>query len=230
MKFYFLIIVFFFYLNATAFGSERELVGNDIKRLASDLSCNADYQCKSVGYGSRSCGGFDDFIIYSTKSVNVDYMESLSKQYYELDEQYDSQTGGMSICPIEQPRVSACIYNSCVDLGDEPNSITVLHWAVTHNDVDLINQLINQGFDIDKQAGFRGDTALQYAIRMKKTFEMVKLLIDFGAEVNASKFPLEESRNTPLHIAVYTQQYELIKYLIALGANKNAGGKFTPYY
>jgi len=175
-----------------SFSSERELIGNEIKMLANDLSCDVDNECKTTGFGSRVCGGFDEYIIYSTKSVSFDYMESLSKQYYELDEQYDYQLGRMSICSLELPRVSACIYNKCVDLGDEPNSITVLHWAVLNNDIDLIHQLINEGFDINKKVGVREETALQYAIRMKKPFEIIQLLGDFGAEVNASNFPLEE--------------------------------------
>ena len=202
---------------------EREYLGEEIVALAHDLSCDLDSECRAVGFGNRVCGGFSEYIIYSTKSVDYEYIETLSSKYYELDKQHNLETGGSSICSITQPRVSACIYSKCIDLGDKLNAITPLHWAVVNKDIDLIYKLVQQGVDIDIQAGTFGDTPLQLAIRRNLSFELIKLLVDLGANINASKFPIDTSRNTPLHIAVYSKRYDLIKYLLDQGANKSAG-------
>ena len=210
--------------------SEREVLGEEIKGLASDLSCEINAHCQTVGFGSRSCGGFSEYIIYSTEAASVEKMEALTEKHYKLDKQHNMENGGASICSIEMPRVSSCIYSKCVDLGDEGNAITSLHWAVEKRDVDLIDKLVSQGENIDIKGARLGDTPLQYAIRIELPFEIIMYLVDLGADVNASNFPLDESRNTPLHIAVSTKRYDLVKYLVSLGADKKAGGKFTPYY
>jgi hypothetical protein len=210
--------------------NEREILAKKIKHLASNFSCDNDSECKTIGFGSRSCGGFETYLIYSTKSVNFDYMESLSRQYYKLDKQYQVENGGISICVSEQPRVSACIYKRCVDLGDKPNSLSKLHWAVENRDVGLIRTLVQQGVKIDIKAGALDLTPLQFAIWRKLPLDIIKLLVELGANINASNSSVDETRTTPLHLAASRKRIDIVKYLLVLGANKNAGGKYSPFY
>ena len=223
-----LVLIVMFPLSVIA-QSEREILEKEINALSSDLSCEIDTDCKTVGIGSRPCGGFNYFIIYSTKSVNANKMEGLSAKYYELDEQYNLDNKFGSICSMAMPKVAACILSKCVNLGSENNAITPLHWAVQNKNIELINSFVSQGVNINTKAGFLGDTPLQHAIRMKLPLEIIKLLVDLGANVNASKFPLEKSMNTPLHLAVSTKRYDLVKYLVEHGADKRAGGESSPY-
>lgn len=87
--------------------TEREHLQEEIKNLASNPYCNTTSDCKSIGFGHRSCGGFDAFLIYSTQSVGVEEMKGLSSRYYTLDEKYNRTQGGVSICAYETPKLTA---------------------------------------------------------------------------------------------------------------------------
>ena len=110
-------LVLIFY-NPFHIESERRLLGEEIKALTSNLSCQIDTDCKTVGFGSRPCGGFSEYIIYSTKSVGVQKMNRLSAKYYALDKQYNRANPKFSICALEMPKKSACIHSECIDLVD----------------------------------------------------------------------------------------------------------------
>ena len=209
--------------------SERELLRNEIALYSSDLSCNSNEDCKTVGIGDRPCGGYGEYIIYSTNAIAVEKMEDMASRYYELDRKYNSENMMSSICSVEMPRVSACIHAKCVDLGDEANAETPMHWAAYHQDVDLIDDLLSKGMDIDSKGRTLGQTALQSSIERGVPLEIVQELLNRGANVNASNHPIEESRRTPLHIAVLAERYDVIELLVRSGANKSAGD-YTPYY
>lgn len=210
--------------------SERKVLKQEIKGLASDLACKVSTDCNSIGFGSMSCGGYSDYIIYSTQSVSTQKMELLTQNYTELDEQYNEENNIMSVCSIVIPKISACLNSECVNLGDENNALSTLHWAAQEEDIDLIYNLVNQGVSIDVQAGTFGDTVLQHAIREQIPLEIIKLLVELGANVNATRFSLDKSRSTPLHISVSTRNYDALMYLVGHGADKSAGGETSPYY
>lgn len=95
--------------------SEREAVAKQIKALTADLSCDTNSQCLSVGFGSRACGGFDDYVIYSTKVVKTEQMKALSKKYFDLDKQYNIEKGRGSICVVEPVKKARCVQSKCVE-------------------------------------------------------------------------------------------------------------------
>jgi ankyrin repeat protein len=104
-----------------------------------------------------------------------------------------------------------------------------IHWATEREDSILIQKLLAEGADINSQSGDLNDTPLQHAIRYSTSLDIIKLLINSGANVNASQFPRDTSKHTALHLATRVQRSELIKYLIKHGADKSAGGSSTPY-
>ena len=209
--------------------SERELLRNEITLYSSDLSCNSNEDCKTVGIGDRPCGGYGEYIIYSTNTIAVEKMEDMASRYYELDRKFNADNMMLSICSVEMPRVSACIHAKCVDLGDEANAVTPMHWAAYRKDVDLIDDLLSKGMDIDIKGRTLGQTALQSSIERGVPLEIIQELLSRGANVNASNYPIEESRRTPLHIAVLAKRHDVIELLVRAGANKSAGD-YTPYY
>lgn len=136
--------------------TEREQLQEEIKYLASNPYCNTASDCKSIGYGHRSCGGFDAFLIYSTQSVSAEEMEGLSSRYYTLDEEYNRTQGGVSICAYEMPKLTACLNSKCIDL----RGFAPIHWATEKEESILIQKLHSEGADINSQSGDLNDTPL----------------------------------------------------------------------
>ncbi|EAX93452.1 hypothetical protein TVAG_347390 [Trichomonas vaginalis G3] len=64
-------------------------------------------------------------------------------------------------------------------------------------------------------------TPLHWAARMQNR-DMIKLLLDFGADPNIQDF----EGATPLHIAADTVSYDCVETLIIHGANPNIRNEF----
>lgn len=209
---------------------EIESLEQKIREQTKDLSCKSDADCRTLGVGHRVCGGYSKFIIYSENAVEPTKIKSLAERHYELESKYHRERGIGSICSVEQPRATACLKEKCVDLGDKLNAITPLHWAVKRKDRELIKKLVADGHQIDARGGPFGATPLEYAISQDRSLSLIEFLVNLGADVNGAKRPLSDSRNTPLHRAVKEGRHDIIKYLLKAGADRRAGGEYTPYY
>jgi ankyrin repeat protein len=99
-----------------------------------------------------------------------------------------------------------------------PNVIptTVLPAVVDWGYYPLIQDIINAGAEVDAPEGKTGRTALFVAVE-KKSKEAVKLLIDAGANVNASGAVI--SGKTALMAASRNNDLPMVRYLLELGAD-----------
>jgi serine/threonine protein kinase len=91
---------------------------------------------------------------------------------------------------------------SLLDRGVNPNAkdangSSLLHYAVTNNQVDIAKLLIDRGADIHAHYSKDGHTVLHLAI-LHQDGEMTKLLLDNKADSNAR----DNFNFTPLHVAV----------------------------
>ena len=77
---------------------------------------------------------------------------------------------------------------------------TTIHDAVRKNDIEMVNQLIKDGADINEVE--RSATALHYAVR-NENIDMMKLLISSGANIDAR---IDYSGWTPLFVAISRNQ------------------------
>jgi len=102
-----------------------------------------------------------------------------------------------------------------------------LRKAVRSADVEQVRTLLKQGIPISETDSL-GGTALHDAVWAGET-EIVKLLLDAGASVNASH---TEAGSTPLHYAIITNRVEIAELLIAKGADTKARyrGDATPLH
>ena len=89
--------------------------------------------------------------------------------------------------------------------------------AIKEGQTEKAINLINGGVDVNAIDREDWHTPLHFACKEGSKLEVVKALIDKGANVNAVG-----SEGTPLHLAKDT---DIIKLLINNGANVNAGGK-----
>ena len=77
------------------------------------FSCENATACKSIAFGAKPCGGPRTFLIYPN-SVDQNTLEQLVAEYYQLDNQYNIQTGAMSDCMvISPPNNIGCVNGKC---------------------------------------------------------------------------------------------------------------------
>lgn len=88
-----------------------------------------------------------------------------------------------------------------------------LHYAVSVNNKEMVNLLIDKGASINAQSN-DGSTSLHVASVLGYK-EIVELLINRGADVNAK----DNRDRTPLHLASQGGHIEIVKLLIGKGAD-----------
>ena len=97
-----------------------------------------------------------------------------------------------------------------------------IHDAAKTGDLAGVQAELDKGVDVDEDDsswGSWGETPLQLAARYSHN-EIVELLIDNGADVNAK----DVNGNTPLHLAALFGRKEVVELLIANGAAVNVKG------
>ena len=99
------------------------------------------------------------------------------------------------------------------DLVDrkDPRGWAPIHWATLRGNMEITHLLIEAGCDLEATNVY-GSTPLGTAM-MGRRFEMVKLLVEMGAQVNTNRLG-----GSPLHTAVYFKQAETVSYLLDQGA------------
>ena len=95
-----------------------------------------------------------------------------------------------------------------------------LHRAVTNGDLEQIRRMISNGADVNEEDE-RGNTPLRNAIVRSGNMEIVTLLVEAGADINAGSQP-------SLCIAVDEDNIAIAEYLIAHGANIDAPAEWAP--
>ena len=105
-----------------------------------------------------------------------------------------------------------------LDRGLDPNTAdpkgnTVLMMASRLGHRDLVALLIQRKASVTRRSPF-GDTALMMA-SLRGDLEIVRLLIEYGAEVKHRGW-------APIHYAAFENRAEVIRYLVARGADKDA--------
>ena len=105
------------------------------------------------------------------------------------------------------------------------NAAAILTSAVSRTDIDVLSRHLQYGLDVNARAE-DGNTALHIVLLRKahpKIIEMVKLLVEFGADINAKNNKLE----TPLHFAAAFNHEEIVRLLIELECEANCEDSLT---
>ncbi|KAK8751698.1 hypothetical protein OTU49_009857, partial [Cherax quadricarinatus] len=94
-------------------------------------------------------------------------------------------------------------------------------------DVAGVFEALEQGAEVDQVEEdpsnplFSGRTALHYAA-CQGNLKVVRLLLQWNADVNRRSRRIDDDGGTPLHMAAYAGQVRVIKALIGAGANCEA--------
>lgn len=86
-------------------------LSKDIETLSADKTCLETAQCRFIGYGIRSCGGYSDYLVYSTKNASYIALRYKVKAYNDIDAYLSS--GVSSTCSIVPPPTLGCVENVC---------------------------------------------------------------------------------------------------------------------
>lgn len=126
MKFFFALLSFFVIFCDESGGlspqeSEKEVIDNlkiEIKNLANESVCSEDIICYSVGIGAKPCGGFWEYIVYSS-SIDVVPLLTKIETMNELEKQYNIKYTVQSDCYIvAPPRSLTCEDGKCIAVFD----------------------------------------------------------------------------------------------------------------
>lgn len=89
--------------------------------------------------------------------------------------------------------------------------------AIKNNNLDEVRCIIlNEKININEKYDFTDDSALHFA-SIYGNLEAMKILIEFGANINQKNY----NNETSLHYAVYNGRLEIVKFLITLEININ---------
>ena len=101
------------------------------------------------------------------------------------------------------------------DIKDDSNGIAPLVLASAYGQSAVVSTLLKAGADPDGMDRHRKLTALQLAVIHRNT-SVVSMLLDANARLNESH--QRKPGQSPLEVAVFTKQYEVIRMLLLHGA------------
>lgn len=105
-------------------------------------------------------------------------------------------------------------------ITSEALSEKIFQSALRAKDVQVIQTMLDFGIDPMKQGHIQGYTPLQY-VSLSNNVEIATRLIEAGAGVNATS---SYRTNSPLTLAAYSEQLEVIALLLTEGAHANTAG------
>lgn len=88
----------------------------DILDLIDTSVCDEESECRFIGLGSKPCGGFWEYKIYTT-SIDTLQLQSLVAAYNALEADYNENCDAVSNCSVPaQPIGFTCEDNQCIPI------------------------------------------------------------------------------------------------------------------
>ncbi len=118
----------------------------------------------------------------------------------------------------------ACMFGNGEVLGELLDKIkdkkfdyeTLFGIAIDYRNKECLKELIDRSVNIDKYK----DEALVLACRRKNNIDIVKMLVEYGSDVNSNK-------GMPLYNACKAESIEIVSYLISKGATITGGSLYA---
>ncbi len=105
--------------NITPQEADKAVIDNlnvEIKSLAGASVCSEEFTCYSVGIGSKPCGGFWEYIVYSD-SIDVVSFFAKIETLNELEKAYNEKYMILSDCYVAMPPSGIdCVDGKCVGI------------------------------------------------------------------------------------------------------------------
>ena len=88
----------------------------EILVLIGDLSCTDSTDCRYIGFGSKPCGGYWRYLIYSKLNVDSVQLDAKVRKYNQYNETLNQKYGWISDCSLPPIPVINCIDGECVNI------------------------------------------------------------------------------------------------------------------
>jgi len=115
----FLVIHFDYSGDITMQEAEKAVIDDlkvEIKIMAETSICSEEFTCYNVGIGSKPCGGFWEYIIYSNSIDMVSFLAKI-ETLNELEKTYNEKYMIQSDCFIAMPPSGVdCVDGKCVGI------------------------------------------------------------------------------------------------------------------
>ena len=86
----------------------------DVLNYISEFSCTDASTCSYIAFGAKPCGGPREYLSFPT-SIDLQTLQTLVDEYYEMDNAYNIQTGAVSDCAlVGPPNTLDCVNGDCI--------------------------------------------------------------------------------------------------------------------
>jgi hypothetical protein len=85
----------------------------EILNYIQSFSCANATGCLSIAFGAKPCGGPREYLVYPN-TVNQSVLENMVNEYFEMDQEYNIETGAISDCMlVGPPNTIGCVNGVC---------------------------------------------------------------------------------------------------------------------
>lgn len=98
--------------------TSMEEIDTEVQNMIVDKTCLVNDDCGAIAYGSKSCGGPKEYLIYSTRTLDFDQLQQLTDQYTKLDRERNADSDLISTCDILLKPQVQCFESKCQALAD----------------------------------------------------------------------------------------------------------------
>lgn len=92
--------------------AELKELAPQIRKVASNGACEYDSHCKIVGLGSKTCGQYKNYLIYSTADTDTSALLRLVEEFNSKKQELDKLALSVPNCGIA-PKPVRCIKKRC---------------------------------------------------------------------------------------------------------------------
>ena len=105
-----------------------------------------------------------------------------------------------------------------IKCNTDPNELAAIHWAAGFGNLEIVDYLLSDEVNENPSLARNNNFTPLHAASMNGSTEIVKLLIEKGANVNAQTDP---QKYAPIHSASFGGHLDTIKVLVENGADIN---------
>jgi hypothetical protein len=87
-----------------------------IEDMVGEATCTDSADCMFIGFGSKPCGGFWSYLIYSASTVDTLMLHERVAEYNVFEDRLNELYGWMSDCSVPPVPAVTCRDGRCVDL------------------------------------------------------------------------------------------------------------------
>ena len=93
--------------------AQLETKKQEIQNFINSFNCSESVGCGFLAFGSKPCGGPRTYLLFSN-NVNLTKLQELVKNYNDMDDLYNIQTGAVSDCMFVLPPTEVkCVNGVC---------------------------------------------------------------------------------------------------------------------